>query len=93
MIVYNKKLQKILLSSIKDLKRRSGKYKFSGKNGKGKVYIMNKNILLFEGEYLDGRKKGKGKDYESIYGKLIFEGEYLKGERNEKGKNIIKMIN
>ena len=52
----------ILLSSIKDFKRRSGKYKLGGKNGKGKVYIMNKNFLLFEGEYLNGRRNGKGKE-------------------------------
>ena len=54
------------------------------KNGKGKEYYANGN-LLFEGEYLNGKRNGKGKKYGGD-GRLEFEGEYLNGKRNGKGK-------
>ena len=88
MIVYNKEFQKMCLKSIEDYKKKSGKYKKGEKNGKGKEYIINTNILIFEGEYKNGIRNGKGKEcYEN--GKLKFEAEYLKGKRwNGKGYNI-----
>ena len=56
MIIYNKKLQKMFLVDIKDYKKISGKYKIGGKNGKGKEYLINTNILIFEGEYINRKK-------------------------------------
>jgi len=72
------------------------------RNGKGKEYDQNGN-LLFEGEYLNGKrwngnfynevnnglKNGKGyikKYYLDMIRVLRFEGEYLNGEKNGKGK-------
>ncbi len=83
-IIYNKKIQKILLIDIEDYKRVSGKYKIIENNGKGKEYKINSNILIFEGEYLNGKRNGKGKEYNN--NKLEFEGEYLNGKRSGKGK-------
>jgi len=80
MIIYNKKLQKLCLVGIEDYKKKSGKYKIGGKNGKGKEYIINTNILIFEGEYLKGKRNGKGEEYFEN-GKLKFEGGYLNGNR------------
>ena len=62
-IIYNKKLQKICLIDIEDYKKMSGKYRIGGKNGKGREYIINTNILIYEGEYLNGERYGKGKEY------------------------------
>ena len=84
-IVYNKELQKALKIDIEDYKKVSGKYKIGKKDGIGKVYKINTNILIFEGEYLNKEKNGKGKEYYDN-GKLKFEGEYLNGERNGNGK-------
>ena len=66
--------------TIENYKKISLKYKIGGKNGKGRVYKLNTNILLFEGEYLNGIKNGKGKEYNEN-GILLFEGEYLNGKR------------
>ena len=85
MIIYNKKLQKLLPVDIEDYKKISGKYKIAKKNGKGGEFILYTNKLIFEGQYSNGKRNGKGKEYNSD-GKLIFEGEYLNGERNGKGK-------
>ena len=50
------------------------------RNGKGKEYSFNKE-LLFKGEYLDGKRwNGKGKEY-SCDGELLFEGEYINGKK------------
>ena len=76
MIMSNKSLQKIFLLNIKDYKKVSGKYKIGEKNGKGKEYLINSNILIFEGEYLNRKRNGKGKEYYDD-GILIFEGLYL----------------
>ena len=70
-ILYNKELQKELLVDIEDYKRSSGKYKIGEKDGIGKEYILNTNILIFEGEYLNGKRHGKGKEY-NYKGKLEF---------------------
>ncbi len=82
MIIYNKKLQKIIGVNINDYKKKSGKYKIIGLNGKGREYILDKNILIFEGEYLNGKRNGKGKEY-YLNGSLLFEGEYMHGKRKK----------
>ena len=84
-IMYNKKLQNMLLFDIEDYKEISEKYKIGEKNGKGKEYIINTKVLIFKGEYLKGKRNGKGKEY-NYDGRLIFEGEYLNGKRDGKGK-------
>jgi len=88
MILYNKEYQKICLIDFDDYKKIAWKYKIIGKNGKGIEYIINTNMLIFEGEYLKGRRNGKGKEYNKK-GKLKFEGEYLNGKKNGKGKEYI----
>jgi len=80
MAVYNKELQKMFSIGIEDYKKKSGKYKIGEKNGEGKDYIINTNILIFEGEYKNGKRNGKGKEYFKDC-KLRFEGEYLNGKR------------
>ena len=85
MIVYSKELQNICSIGIDYYKKKSGKYRISGHNGKWKEYLINTNILIFEGEYLKRERNGKGKEYYEN-GNLEFEGEYLDGERNGKGK-------
>jgi len=51
-----------------------GEYLKGERNGKGKEYNYN-GELIFEGEYLNGKKwNGKAKEFE-------FEGEYLNGKR------------
>ena len=85
-IKYSKELQKICLIGIEDYKKKSGKYKIGGKNGKGKEYTINTKKLIFEGEYLNGTRKGYVKEY-NYDGNLIFDGEYLNGTRNGKGKD------
>ena len=88
MIMYNKELQKNYIIDIENYKKISGKFKIGEKNGKGREYIINTDLLIFEGEYLNRRKNGKGLEYYSK-GKLKFEGEYLNGKRwNGKGYNI-----
>ena len=87
MIIYSKELQKICLIDIEDYKKNSGKYKIGGKNGKGEEYIINTNILIFEGEYLNG-DRWIGKEY-YYNGKLKFEGKYLKNKKwDGNGYNI-----
>ena len=62
-IIYNRELQKIIGVDIEDYKKIDGKYKTGLKNGKGKEYLLNTKILIFEGEYLNGKRNGKGKEY------------------------------
>ena len=84
LIMYNKQLQNSLNINLINYKIKSGKYKIGEKNGEGKEY--NKEFeLIFEGEYLNKKKNGKGREYDED-GTLKFEGEYLNGERNGKGK-------
>ena len=63
MIAYSKELQKICLIDIDYYKIISGIYKIGGNNGKCKEYIINTNILFYEGEYLNGKRNGKEKEY------------------------------
>ena len=58
-LIYNKELQKKLSIDINDYTKISGKYKIEEKNGKGKEYKINTDILIFEGEYLNRKKKWK----------------------------------
>ena len=61
-----------------------GEYLNGKKNGKGKVY-NDDGELIFEGELKDGIKwNGKGKIYN--YGHLIYFGEIVKGKKNGKAK-------
>jgi len=62
MIVYNKELQNICLVGIEDYKNKSGKYRISEKNGKGKEYLIDTSILIFEGEYLNEKKTEREKN-------------------------------
>ena len=87
MIIYNKKYQKLFGINIEQYKKLTGKYKVGERNGIGKEYLLNKNILIFEGEYLNGKKNGYGKEFYDN-GKLKFEGKYLNGYKIEgKGYN------
>ena len=47
---YNKKFQKKSEISINDFKKQSGRYVVV-KNGIAKEYILDKNLLIFEGQY------------------------------------------
>ena len=84
-IIYNKNIQNILGINIENYKKISGKYIKEIRNGKGKEYELDSNILLFEGEYKNGKKNGNGKEYYNN-NKLKYEGEYKNGKRNGKGK-------
>ena len=83
-MLYNKWLQKKFGIDIECYKKLRGRYFKGDRNGHGQVFILDSNILLFEGEYIDGEINGKGKEF-NIYGQLIFEGEYLNCKRNGKG--------
>ena len=61
-IIYNKQLQKEYGYNKENYINASGKYKIGKRDGKVKIYILNTNILLFEGNYLKGEKNGKGKE-------------------------------
>ena len=84
-IIYSNQLQKELEVDFQAYKNMSGRYKIGGKNGEGKEYILNSDILIFEGEYKNGKRNGKGKEYNN-YRELIYDGEYLNGKKNGKGK-------
>ena len=79
LIRYNKKFSLNLGYTIDDYKKLCKRYVIYGKNGKGKEYIMNSNILLFEGEYKNKKRNGKGKEYYDN-GSLKFEGVYSNGK-------------
>ena len=86
LIAYNKQLQNKLRLNLEDYIELAFRFKLAKKNGKGKEYLKNTDIILFEGEYLNGKRHGKGKEYYEN-GELIFEGEYLNEKRwNGKGK-------
>jgi hypothetical protein len=55
------------------------------RNGCVREYILDTNILSFEGRYLNDKRNGKGKEYSFFDGQLIYEGEYLEDKRNGKG--------
>ena len=70
-IIYNKNLQNKLGIDIEDYKNISGIYKIGEKNGKGSEYMLNTNILIYEGEYINGKRNGKGKEYNDNFLKEI----------------------
>ena len=80
LIIYNKQLQDKLGIDIELYKKTSGKYKIGEKNGLGKEYILNTEILLYEGRYKDGKRNGFGKEYNDK-GSLIFKGLFLNGKK------------
>ena len=85
MIEYNKYYQNLLNIDIDNYKKICTRYIIGERNGKGKEYSKDKNILIFEGEYLNNKRNGKGIEYDND-GLLQFEGEYLNGKRSGKGK-------
>ena len=85
LINYNKALQYKIGVDIYDYKKETKRKKLGEKNGLGKEYIIDFNILLFEGEFLNWKRNGKGKEYYEN-GIIKFRGEYLNGKRNGKGK-------
>ena len=92
MIKYNKQIQNHLELKIEDFKKISGRYIIGERNGKGKEYLLENNILIYDGEYLKGKRHGKGKEFNTINGKIIFEGNFLNGKKMEKEKNIMIKI-
>ena len=77
-IIYNKSIQNKMGINLDNYKNESGRYRTIEKDGKGKVFSLDSNKLIFEGQYLNGKKNGKGKEYH-YNGNLKFEGEYLNG--------------
>ena len=77
-LISNKKLQNIFELDIEGYIKASNRYKIAEKNGGGKEYLKDTNIIIFEGNYLNGKRYGPGKEYYSN-GKIKFEGEYLNG--------------
>ena len=75
LIRYNKKFSLNLGYTIDDFKNLCKRYVIYGKNGKGKEYIMNSNIKIFEGQYVNGIIwYGVGKLYK-CGNQLVYEGE------------------
>ena len=85
LINYNRELQKKLSIKIEDYMKASGKIKIIEKNGKGKEYSLDSNIIRFEGEYSNRKRTRLGKEFDNN-GKLEFEGNYWNGKRHGKGK-------
>ena len=97
LILHNKNYQAYLGYDLDYYKKTSGKYKIVGNDGKGKVYELDTNILLFEGEYLNRKKNGKGIEYFYNEDKIKFDGEYLndkkiKGKEYDFSGNIILVL-
>ena len=82
---HSKKIQKLFNLTLDDYRKESRRFRIINDDGKGKEYLINTDILLFEGEYKNGKKNGLGIEY-SFIGKIIFEGEYENGiKKNGKG--------
>ena len=62
-IIYSKQLQKQLNVNIDNYKNMTGHYTKIEKNGKGKEYTINGDIMIFEGEYKNKKRNGKGTEY------------------------------
>ena len=86
-IKYNKDIQKKLGIDIERYKKKIDRYIIVDRNGCVREYILDTNILIFEGRYLNDKRNGKGKEYD-FNGRRIFEGEFL----NKKIKCQIKKI-
>ena len=70
-VKYNKSLQNCIDINLINYQFFSCKYIIYEKDGKGKEYIGNTDILIFEGDYLNGERNGKGKEF-TPDGKLQF---------------------
>ena len=62
-IIYNYELQKRIGYNIENYKKCSGILKVQLENGNVQLYILDTNILIYEGGYLNNKKNGKGKEY------------------------------
>ena len=80
LVIYNKLLQSKLGIDIELYKKQSGKYIIDKKDGLGKEYILNTEILLYEGRYKNRKRNGYGKEYNNK-GNLIFKGLFLDGKK------------
>ena len=79
--LYNQKINDILNIDLDFIKKVSGIYKEAPINGKGKEYILDTNIKIYEGGYKNKKRSGKGKEYDK-FGFLKYEGEYLNGKKS-----------
>ena len=79
LIVHNKVLQNKLNINKETYKHHCGRY-IELEGDYGKEYLVEENILLYEGQYKHLSREGKGKEYYKNK-KIKFEGEYLKGKR------------
>ena len=89
--VYSKYFQNILKIDVNNYKLKAKRYIEGERNGKGKEYSSDINILLFEGEYLDRKRNGKGKEYNDN-GQQYLKEIILKEKEMEKDANIILMV-
>ena len=62
LVCYNKCLQNKLELNLENYRRESGKIKIGERNGYGKIYLSDENILLFEGGFVDSKKMEKEKN-------------------------------
>ena len=79
LIVYNKKIQEKLKINIEHYKYACQRQIIFETKGKGKEYLKNTNILIFEGEYKNFKRNGRGTEYD-FNKHLRIEGEYLNGK-------------
>ena len=82
--LYNQKLNNTMDIDLDLIKKLSGIYKEAPINGKGKEYILNTKIKIYEGEYKNKKRSGKGKEYDK-YGYLKYEGGFLSGKKSGYG--------
>ena len=61
-ITYNKKMKNILGICLDDYKKRSVKVFVGERDGIGKEYIKDTNIIVFEGQYVNGKKMEEEKN-------------------------------
>jgi len=62
LVLYNKKLTKILNLSPIDYMKLSIIYIIEDKNGKRREYDSYSDELIYEGEYLNNKRNGNGKE-------------------------------
>ena len=68
------------VKEYKNVLKFEGEYLFGKKNGKGKEYDINGNVI-YEGEYLDNERKFEIKKEYDINGNLIYVAEYSNYEK------------
>ena len=66
LVIYNKKINKILNLTAIDIMRLSGKYLIEDKNGYQKEYNSFNDELIYEGEFLKGKKMEEEKNIQII---------------------------